>query len=410
MPLTCIVCPHCEQNVEVPTTSVTRSRECPNCGKSIILQLATRDGKVGRRALLTVPRETSDYDNDGASALTGRTDSWPMVAGPRDRLIFDPEVQTRIKQLQWGLVIFSSMIVLVVGNYYQWWSGPVNAIIRVGQLLRGTPTLDVGDESTASSQSPSEIALEHWTSKIEPQPSKVETQSSVVEPSHVPAPQVPAGTQLTDLETAKQAVANFLTAKTVDERLGMIRDRTINEKRMRSYYALHGDGPVAYERIEARDVNLHGAFTYTFNVVLAGGARREALVGKAKSGKYLVDWASFVLYSEMDWAELKAKRPHTGVMFRFLVTPANFYSGEFSDSEGLLCLKLVNPVEPQSPVIYGYLKKSETLGGVLKSIAEKSHGQAQPLMLKIAYPENSKSDNQVWITEFIGEGWIARNW
>ncbi len=396
MPLTCIVCPHCEQSVEVQTTSVTRSRECPNCGKNIILQLTSRDGRKRRRALLTVLRKEFDVENEDADALTGRIESRPLVGDPRDRLINDPEIQGRIKRLKWGLVIFGSIIVFAVGNYFHWWSGSANAIVRIGQLLRGSTVPNSGGQSLPDLLPTGEIT--------------VESRSSADEASRAPTPKLPASPQLTDLKSAKNAVANFLAAKTIDERLGLVRDRSMNEKRMREYYALHGDGPVAYDRIETRDVNLQGVFTCSFNVVLEDGTRREAMVGKAKSGKYLVDWASFVLYSEMDWSELRAKRPRTGVMFRFLVSSADFFSGEFSDSRGLLCLKLVNPAEPDSPTLYGYLQKSESLGRVLMGIMEKSHGQAQPLMLKIAYPENGAADNQVLITEFIGEGWIARNW
>lgn len=396
MPLTSIVCPHCERSVEVQTTSVTRSRECPNCGKNIILQLASRDGKNRRMALLTVPREGLDVAKETAAIWSGRIDSRPVLGGSRDRLMNEPEVQSRIKQLKWGLVIVSSMIFLVVGNYFKWWSGPSHAISQAGYQLRGSSDPDTGGESRSGS-------LPRVKTKVEPQP-------STGEPSHVTAPEQPANRQLTDLETAKKAAAKFLAAKTVDERVSLVRDRSLNEKRIRAYYALHGDGPVVYERIEARDVNLHGAFFYTFNVVLKNGTRREIMVGKAKSGQYVIDWASFVLYSEMGWSEFRVKHPNKGVMFRLLVSQSDFFSGEFSNSQELLCLKLINPTEPDSPALFGYLQKSESLGRILNGIMEKSHGRAQQLMLKIAYPENGASDNQVLITEFIGEGWIARNW
>lgn len=396
MPLTSIVCPHCERSVEVQTTSVTRSRECPACGKKIILLLTSPDGKHGRRALLTVSGDGTDRGGRIASAGSGRSDPRPASGGARDSSINEPEVRRRLKQLTWGLVIFGGMVVFAVGNNFHWWSEPKPAQPQTGNLSRGSSVSDAFDESPPE-------PMPRIESKTEPPPLPDI-------PVNVLPPERKADALLTDLETAKNAAANFLAAKNVDERVGLVRDRALNEKRMRSYYALRGDGPVAYERIEARDVNSQGAFTFSFNVVLKNGTRREIIVGKAKSGKYVVDWASFVLYSEMGPGEFMAKLPRTGVMFRFMVSPADHFSGAFSDSEGLLCFRLVNPAEPDSPALFGYLSKSGQLGRVLKGITEKNRGQAQPLMLKVAYPENAAANNQVMITEFIGEGWIARNW
>lgn len=396
MPLTSIVCPHCERSVEVQTTSVTRSRECPACGRKIILQLTSRDGKHRRMALLTVPGDEADAGGRIALVRGGRMDSRPASGGTRDHSINEPEVQRRIKHLIWGLVISSGMVVFAVGNNFQWWWEPKPAAPQAGHLSGGMSATDSFEESPP-----------------EPPP-RIEIKTRPIPPADVPVqvspPEQKVGAQLTDLETAKNAAAYFLAANTIDERVGLVRDRALNEKRMRGYYTLHGDGPVAYDRIESREVNSQGAFTFSFNVVLKNGTRREILVGKAKSGKYVVDWASFVLYSEMDLDEFMAKLPRTGVMFRFLVTPAEHFSGAFSDSQGLHCFKLVNPAEPESPALFGYLGKSEQLGRVLKGITEKNRGQAQPLMLKVAYPENAVANNQVKITEFIGEGWIARNW
>ena len=207
----------------------------------------------------------------------------------------------------------------------------------------------------------------------------------------------------------KAAIA-FMNAATVEERLDRVRDRRMNEERIRSYYARQGDRPLAFERVEPLEVNAMGPFTYSFNVVLPDGARRKIMMGKAQSGDYMADWASFVIYSEMSWDEFRAKRPETPVMFRVLADREEMFGRQFNDPQGLLCIRMLNPLDPGAPPIYGYAAKSSPTARALAFVMDKNPGQPVPLMLKLSFPKDSATDYQVWITEFIGEGWIARNW
>lgn len=54
MPLTKMTCPHCEEEIQVPVASVTRSRVCPACGETVLLNLS---GGVQKRKALLVQRE-----------------------------------------------------------------------------------------------------------------------------------------------------------------------------------------------------------------------------------------------------------------------------------------------------------------------------------------------------------------
>lgn len=54
MPLTKMTCPHCEEEIQVPVASVTRSRVCPACGRTVLLNLA---GGGQKREALLVQRE-----------------------------------------------------------------------------------------------------------------------------------------------------------------------------------------------------------------------------------------------------------------------------------------------------------------------------------------------------------------
>jgi hypothetical protein len=219
-----------------------------------------------------------------------------------------------------------------------------------------------------------------------------------------------AGPKERGQERARKAAIAFLDASTVEERLTRVRDRQLVEKRMRSYYEREGDRPVVYERVEALEVDPAGPFTYSFNVILQAGARRKIMIGKSQSGEYLADWGSFVVYSEMTWDEFRVKRPQTSTLFRVLADRNELFGREFTDSQTYLCLRLLNPLDPSAPPIHGYASRNSSIGRTLSFVMQKGEQEPFPLMLKLSFPEHSESGHQVWITEFIGEGWIARNW
>ena len=52
MPAVSLICPHCEKPVEIQVAGVTRSRPCPECGETLMLQMAEKNTKARRRALL----------------------------------------------------------------------------------------------------------------------------------------------------------------------------------------------------------------------------------------------------------------------------------------------------------------------------------------------------------------------
>lgn len=393
MPLIRIVCPHCEHSVEVQTTSVTRSRECPDCGKPIIMQVASRDRKGPLKAVLTPAADA--LPEDAASGHEPPEDEPKSLGGdPWDRMRHDPEVQSRMLLLKLGVsFIVASIVIVVVGDFFR-------AQPRLGAVTtRITRALDGNRPNPEPGPGPSDPAIPKTVNPAE---------KKTAPPPAEPPPVTPTGPQLTDQQSAKKAVAQFLAARDVSERVRFVRDRMLNEHRMRDYYARHGDGPVAFDRIEP--VEVLNPLTYSFNVILADGTRRTILVGKSRSGEYLVDWASFVVYSEMEWNEFRAKRPSAATMFRVFAGPGDFFGNEFTDKDSLVCLKLVNPLDPAAPPLFGYATKDSAVGRVLQQVLAKGGGEPRPVMLKLSYPESRRADNQVWVSEFIGEEWVGKNW
>lgn len=382
MPVTRLTCPHCEQNVEVSVTSVTRSRECPKCGKTIILQFTTKESRVKRKALL-MPAETHD---DAASVHTAPEAPRVLEGDIHRRMLHDPEVQSSARRLAWGASIVGGLIVIMVlGHYLKWWPSLTHAIADTADRLEG--------------------------------------RSKTVEPGNIPFPAIPAPkAEVTELpkpkprvlsakEEGKQkvvvAIQNFLNAPTVDERAKVVLDRAVVEPKMKLYYASHKDGPVAFDRLDLVDSDATGD-SFAYDVLLSDGGRRRIAAEKLDTGEYAVDWPSFVVFSDMEWKALMEQRPKTPVLMRVLVSVDDYYNNSFNDPRALGCLRIVDPNGVDSPPIFAYYGRSTTLGREVEFVMRRFFGAAVPMVLALKYPEDGQGNNQVWVDELLAEGWVLR--
>ncbi len=131
MPLKRIICPHCEQPVEVSMTSVTRSRECPLCGRTIMLQFTTQEKRQRRKALLTSTVDTGKAEQDAADLAAM---PMPIQGDLRERMLADPEVRQRVKVIKISVTVIVLITALVVlGSMFHWWSSLANTVDRAVQ-------------------------------------------------------------------------------------------------------------------------------------------------------------------------------------------------------------------------------------------------------------------------------------
>ncbi len=446
MPLARLDCPHCESSVEVNVTNVTRSRECPSCGRMIMLQFTTKTSRVKHKALLTniiemgegggvavaakaparssvaapparstsvsAPARTAPSPSPARAAtppviakvaaaapkpatapvVVPAADLPPMMPRPpegdlRNRLEYDPHVKSSARSLIWGLGIVIFLIAIaVLGKTQNWWE----------EVARGWETF-------------------HATyMKEEPIPNaSVSGNGAESKEGTGAAAPVKASAWNREQEEALMTVKSFLGAKNLEERKKYMRDASVLEKSLKDYYSRQSDGPVSFSRVDLLEAEPQGAHSYLFAVVDAAGNRRNAMAVRPEPGApYVVDWGSYALYSEMDWSKFMAEKPTRPVFFRLQAVPAELYNYNFPDSQRLLCLKLVNPAEKGAPELYGYCVRTSTVGRTLDYLTKKNFGEMTPMIVKLRYPapEESDSANQVWIDEVVTEGWTARGY
>lgn len=444
MPISRLTCPHCEKEVEINVTDVTRSRDCPRCGRYIILQFTTKATRMKRKALLTptvqvgeplaaVTRATVVARPQGASVVTGRdapgststtmprpvaaralagagTSPAPasMVAqtyegSPGERVQYDPDIKRKSGTLIWGAGVVIGLIALVVvADKFQWWSAMGDSFSRVMTYLSPPKPEIVGTRNNVAVDpnlpSAKEV-LGPSTPTVEMKlPEEVDTQGE------------PGKEVMSEQEKAMRAVKAYLEAPSLMERLKLVRDQALMVDKMVKYYETHPAGAVPYQKIIARETRPAGVLSFAFNVVLASGEERRIVVARSLNGQYLVDWASFVLYGDMTWQQFLEAKPANPTLLRVLAEPGEHFNEAFPQAGGYISLKLTDPASKDSPPIYAYATQGTPLGMALEFIARKSVGQPQPVMLTLKFPQDlpNADGNQVWVDELVAEGWLAR--
>lgn len=281
------------------------------------------------------------------------------------------------------------------------------------------------------------VILVNWLAggSLEEAPAKASTAATedgapaVTAPEHDEPPPVPAGTLVfkapgrgefqrveasgTGLSSSQmsmeaslsaQVLRQFLAAPTWKERLAWCRPLPGLEEQMQAFYAAHADGPVPFDNIiESREVD-GGFFQHT--VVFEGGGRRQAHVQQTPKGAR-VDWASFVGAGEMNWSDLLAQRPAAETLVRVMVKEGFYYENQFGSPRILKCLELRNVAEPGAPMIHGYVDRNSSVALKIEAWQRQAEGVDLPMVLRLKYPVDSRSDRQVWVADAICKGWLV---
>jgi len=141
---------------------------------------------------------------------------------------------------------------------------------------------------------------------------------------------------------------------------------------------------------------------YTFSGPRVGGTVDMAMVAQP-DGTFLIDWESFVGSSDIGWSDFKKQRPAEPKLFRVFANLDDYYSYEFEDAKKYLCLHLASP--DGFYFIKGYCERGSTIEHLLSDLFASGPSR-RALTLRLAFPENAKSDHCVRITGVVANRWL----
>jgi hypothetical protein len=130
----------------------------------------------------------------------------------------------------------------------------------------------------------------------------------------------------------------------------------------------------------------------------------ELVVERAPGGggKLLIDWESFVGYSEIPWTEMLIEKPRQPVLLRTTVAADSYYNFGFDSEDRFLCVRLSDP--NQQVQVYGYAERGSEAASQLQALLETGDGARA--VLRVRYPETAPATNQVVVDEVVCPGWI----
>ena len=202
-----------------------------------------------------------------------------------------------------------------------------------------------------------------------------------------------------DFETAKSAASKFLSCENLEDLAPLIREPERTMPMIREYYKDTPYKPPGIIQVNEAAVSQVAKKFTSFAVILKDYSTKPIAVEITDKGP-LVDWESWIGFCEIPWQtfiEQKVKEP---TLVRVKIQRDHYFNFNFKDESKWISYRLTRDAD--DPVITGYLPSGSPLTKSLSSLGN----QGKTVMIKIRFPDDIATDDQVLITDFVQEGWV----
>ena len=241
----------------------------------------------------------------------------------------------------------------------------------------------------------------------DPQPTVVQTPDFVALPPTVEDEDKQAKEEaLRQLKTereARAAVTKLYQATTVDALLPLLRPVDGLREKVQQY---HADKPLTVGEMEGIDeispIMGHDSKAF-FATVRLKNYRTEGVVVIKVGEMFLVDWESWVGWSEMSYQTIIETKPTTPTEVRVIVEPVNYYNFDFpNSSESEWQSYRLNFADGEKE-LYGYIMRTSEL---TSQVTPASDQGAKSMILRIRYRDENSHATQVLIDSVVTDGWV----
>lgn len=222
------------------------------------------------------------------------------------------------------------------------------------------------------------------------------------EPVTIPLPLEPNSP---DVQQADELLKNYWSCKKWEDKLAFVHQPERTRVLMEQFYDVQrGTDPVSGALLNRGHYRLDGTeilhFTYSCN---RPGDVLELAMRRSSDGRFVLDWTSFVGFSQMAWSDFKKARTTTPILFRGFATASDYYNYEFTDRQKYLSINLLSPDGTIS--LHGYCERDTAMGIALAHTMSRSNSMTG-VVVKLAFPEHPESDHCVWIKQFVSDRWL----
>jgi len=208
-----------------------------------------------------------------------------------------------------------------------------------------------------------------------------------------------AGTLVLEIESV---VRSFLTAPSIEEALRHVRDPEKTAPKVDAWLAGKTYTAPGFRQVVGDSVSNNDTTGKVFKVdVRTGDFELREIVVFGTEGDLKVDWESWVGWSEMPWKEFQDQRPVEGKWFRVELSRVQYYNFDFKDESKWVSYRLISPYGTES--LYGYVPRVSPLDEKIRPVDQNGK---EKLLLKLKFPPDASSDNQVIIEAVSGVNWV----
>ena len=373
------VCPGCRCVFRIPSEHDGRGTVCPSCGRLLRLPL---------------PDEPTPRLATGSGAIAAAAGEGHGAEGHRHHR----RRRRRRKEgsPRWESVRHRSKLGRPRGGkVWLWASGAVAAsFLALFGLMRifGGSRTQSGEAAAVE-----DLALPPVSAVELAPPAEAAPEPPAAVPEAAPPVADPAAVQRQTEEMARR----FVAARAVDELLPLVRDPAATAPKIRAWFERNGPPEFTLQRFaQAGEIEVKGSFVHA-PVTLGDFTRRQMDLEQTADG-FRIDWESWVGWSELPWDEFRRQRPTRAKLFRVAAKAGEYYNFGFADDRVWRCYELDEPYG--SELLYGYLERGSELD---KQLVPGPADDQRALVLRLRFPPDALSDNQVVIDSVVATGWAV---
>lgn len=271
-------------------------------------------------------------------------------------------------------------------SQWAWWTASlliVGAACWVGRHSLPFPSSEFGDSAKAT-------------------PPHLPGSSSMAVDTASPPPSPP--TLPPSAEEARTLIQQYLGAQDLDTLLPTIREphtvlplvtASLKKRPLKPRTLLELDLLLQQDLAGFRYYLAQGTIEETF-------ASENFLILQDGDRGWRIDWETQVAYNPLTWKELKATRPTEETTVKVTARPGSYYNHHFDNPRDYTCLELQEP--HGEALLFAYIGRDTVNAFPLIDLLQTM--EESPAIVRIRYPQDSPSDNQVQVTRVEQFGWL----
>jgi hypothetical protein len=223
---------------------------------------------------------------------------------------------------------------------------------------------------------------------------------------------------------ARALLAKYEKASSWRERLAFVYQPERCEPLMKEHYEKRGQQEPEHGDLAAAGIISAGT-SKVLNLQFPSATRPDsgmrANFHRIRAGGLLLDWESWVAWSEKPWASLKKDRLALPVVMRAVASESSYFNYEFGEDWRWLPVKLRSPDGLHN--ITGYVPKTSMLAVALGNLigvpvpaglkegtpipALRPSGSKALVTVRVVFPPNAQSDHCVKIIDLLADRWLV---